>query len=236
MAAAAINLHELEQELTRTKSMFEQWSAAMLSRAQGCKSSHTSKLLAHKGEITALTERYQRAEKQAAQVRQQMTQDREHEQALQVTADSLMTEQHALQKRLQQLTLEYQSEADTVQQLQTDVDATRADLDLRLAKLDELHNAYQNALGLKLQSEDGQLFLEFTQISAEQPEKPYGFAVQVLEDEEYRVTRCEPDVPQRAVLEQQLLEGRIEFAGFVRAMRQAFKVLAAAEAEEEQHA
>jgi hypothetical protein len=50
------------------------------------------------------------------------------------------------------------------------------------------------------------------------------------------VTRCEPDVPQRAVLEQQLLEGRIEFAGFVRAMRQAFKVLAAAEAEEEQHA
>lgn len=35
------------------------------------------------------------------------------------------------------------------------MDATRADLDLRLAKLDELHNAYQNALGLKLQSEDG---------------------------------------------------------------------------------
>lgn len=53
MAAAAINLHELEQELTRTKSMFEQWSAAMLSRAQGCKSSHTSKLLAHKGQCVA---------------------------------------------------------------------------------------------------------------------------------------------------------------------------------------
>jgi hypothetical protein len=109
--------------------------------------------------------------------------------------------------------------------LPADVDATRADLDLRLAKLDELHNAYQNALGLKLQSEDGapqqqwgwsggmpgsslevvqraskcaqaghvvwavlagELFLEFTQISAEQPEKPYGFAVQVLEDEKYR--------------------------------------------------
>lgn len=53
MAAASINLHELEQELTRTKSMFEQWSAAMLSRAQGCKSSHTSKLLAHKGQCVA---------------------------------------------------------------------------------------------------------------------------------------------------------------------------------------
>lgn len=114
------------------------------------------------------------------------------------------------------------------------MDATRADVDLRLAKLDELHNAYQNALGLKLQSEDGapqqqgvgwharasagcwvpdvhgtsvvkcvckmvfmwlllawpvfagELFLEFTQISAEQPTKPYGFAVQVLEDEKYR--------------------------------------------------
>lgn len=32
----------------------------------------------------------------------------------------------------------------------------------------------------------GELFLEFTQISAEQPLKPYGFAVQVLEDEKYR--------------------------------------------------
>jgi hypothetical protein len=48
-----------------------------------------------------------------------MAQDREHEQALQVTADSLLTEQLALQKRLQQLTLEYESEADVVQQLQS---------------------------------------------------------------------------------------------------------------------
>lgn len=47
--ATAINLQELEQELTRTKAMFEQWSAVMLSRAQGCKSTHTSKLLASKG-------------------------------------------------------------------------------------------------------------------------------------------------------------------------------------------
>jgi hypothetical protein len=47
--ATAINLQELEQELTRTKTMFEQWSAVMLSRAQGCKSTHTSKLLASKG-------------------------------------------------------------------------------------------------------------------------------------------------------------------------------------------
>ncbi len=32
----------------------------------------------------------------------------------------------------------------------------------------------------------GELFLEFTQISAAQPERPYGFAVQVLEDEKYK--------------------------------------------------
>ncbi len=43
------------------------------------------------------------------------------------------------------------------------------------------------------------------------------------------VTRCQPEVPQLAVLEQQLVEGRIEFAGFVRAMRQQFKLLAEAE-------
>lgn len=32
----------------------------------------------------------------------------------------------------------------------------------------------------------GELYLEFTQISAAQPERPYGFAVQVLEDEKYK--------------------------------------------------
>lgn len=108
-AAAAIDIGELEQELSRTRAMFEQWSAKIHARATGCKASHTSKLLAHKGllsgcwlvlyhchnntlltrsrpppltlcvmlpavvsadEMAALEERYQRAEKQAAQVRQ----------------------------------------------------------------------------------------------------------------------------------------------------------------------
>lgn len=32
----------------------------------------------------------------------------------------------------------------------------------------------------------GELYLEFTQISAAQPEQPYGFGVQVLEDEKYK--------------------------------------------------
>lgn len=49
----------------------------------------------------------------------EMAQDRDHEQALQVTADSLVTEQHALQKRLQQLTLQYEADVEEVQQLQS---------------------------------------------------------------------------------------------------------------------
>jgi hypothetical protein len=48
--ASAINLQELEQELVRTKAMFEQWSASMLSQAQHCKASHTSKLMTSKGD------------------------------------------------------------------------------------------------------------------------------------------------------------------------------------------
>jgi hypothetical protein len=51
-----------------------------------------------------------------------MAQDKQHEQALQATADSLMAEQHALQKRLQQLTLQYKGDANAVQQLQTGKD------------------------------------------------------------------------------------------------------------------
>lgn len=229
--ATAINLNELEQELTRTKAMFEQWSSAMLSRAHGCKASHTQRMVASQGEIATLTERYQRAEQQAAQVRQQMAQDTEHEQALQATADSLLAEQHTLQKRLQQLTLEFETEAGVVQELQSEVDQERQDLDMRLSTLDRLHNAYQDALGLRLQSHNGELYLEFTQINPTQPEKPYGFAVQVTNDTNYKVTRYQPVVPRAAELEQKLLEGSIGFAGFVRAMRQQFKLLAESEAE-----
>lgn len=47
----------------------------------------------------------------------EMAQDREHEQALQATADSLVGEQHALQKRLQQLRLHFGSDDEAVQQL-----------------------------------------------------------------------------------------------------------------------
>lgn len=124
--------------------------------------------------------------------------------------------------------------------------------------------------------------MEFTQINPTQPEKPYGFAVQVTNDTNYQgevvsvgddnmlllhhlvvpdsaaymswetmfilpaqisahddllvsyypaVTRYQPVVPRAAELEQKLLHGTIGFAGFVRAMRQQFKLLAESEAE-----
>jgi hypothetical protein len=41
------------------------------------------------------------------------------------------------------------------------------------------------------------------------------------------VTRCEPELPQRSALEQQLLGAKPNFGGFVRAMRQRFKLLVA---------
>jgi hypothetical protein len=50
--ANAINLQELEQELTRTRGMFEHWSAGILTRAQECNSSHISKLRAGKGRLS----------------------------------------------------------------------------------------------------------------------------------------------------------------------------------------
>lgn len=40
--------------------------------------------------------------------------------------------------------------------LPTEVDHTRGDLDLRLSKLDQLHSAYQDALGLRLHTQDGE--------------------------------------------------------------------------------
>lgn len=97
MGANAINLGELEAELSRTRAAFEAWSAGVLASAQECKASHLATMRAHKGaraqrssssaaalaahalpgglcpcagELTALNERYQRAEKQAAAVRQ----------------------------------------------------------------------------------------------------------------------------------------------------------------------
>lgn len=50
--ANVINLQELEHELSRTKGMFEQWSAAILQRAQACNASHIARLRAGKGGLT----------------------------------------------------------------------------------------------------------------------------------------------------------------------------------------
>jgi hypothetical protein len=46
---AAINLQELEAELSRTRLMFEQWSHSMLSRANACKGTHTARMRTSKG-------------------------------------------------------------------------------------------------------------------------------------------------------------------------------------------
>uniref|UniRef100_A0A383WD28 Kinetochore protein SPC25 n=1 Tax=Tetradesmus obliquus TaxID=3088 RepID=A0A383WD28_TETOB len=227
--ANAINLQELEQELTRTRGMFEHWSAGILTRAQECNASHISKLRAGKGELTALKERYQHAEKQAAQVRQQMAQDTEHEQELQERADALVAEQQLLQKRLMQLQQELDSEADAVQQLAAEVAGKEAEHSHTVSHLEQLHNAYQQCLGLRLISGESELYLEFTQIDPQQPERSFGFAVTVVgDDNRYTVTRCEPEVEGRQQLEAALLR-RHDFGGFVRAMRQQFRQIAAAE-------
>lgn len=49
MAGATINLAELEQELTRTRALFERWSTSLLARAQDCKSNHVAAIRASKG-------------------------------------------------------------------------------------------------------------------------------------------------------------------------------------------
>ncbi|KAF8063036.1 ATP8B4 [Scenedesmus sp. PABB004] len=212
--ATTINLHELDAELSRTRSMFEAWSAGLLSSAQHSKASHVAKLRAGKGEMAALTERYKRAEKQAAQVRQQMSQDSEHEATLQERADALVAEQHALQRRLAAVQAAVEGDAEAVRDLTDDVAHTRAEYEKRVSKMEQLHDAYERCLGLKLLSQDGELFLQFSHIDPQQPGRSYGFAVQVEGQDVYKVTRCEPEVPRRAALEAELLGSRRDFAGF----------------------
>jgi len=144
----------------------------------------------------------------------EMAEDRQHEQVLQDTADTLMSEQQALVNRLQQLQQELEADSDTVKQLDTgglalpvqapcaapvvqswreghskdwlwlscaqqhlmsaqllagiccsllallicaaaEVCRNRASALLRLAKLQQLHDAYKHCLGLEIRSESG---------------------------------------------------------------------------------
>eukprot|EP00775_Hariotina_reticulata_P007202 gene7202-7416_t len=50
---------------------------------------------------------------------------------------------------------------------------------LRLAKFEQLHNAYRDCLGLAIRSEKDELYLEFKHIDPQQPDRPFGFALQV---------------------------------------------------------
>lgn len=145
----------------------------------------------------------------------EMAQDREHEQALQERADSLIAEQQQLQKRLEKLQQELELQTEATQQTAAgmllsaanfvgetcnascadplhistavssacfiatatsvsmsatasqqqpnvllvcpaDVASRRAEYELRVGKLDELHNLYKNCLGLTLTPLEGE--------------------------------------------------------------------------------
>jgi hypothetical protein len=85
-----------------------------------------------------------------------MAQDTEHEQALQERADALVAEQQLLQKRLLQLQQELESEADAVLQLAAEVAGKQAEHSRTVSHLDQLHDAYQQCLGLRLISGEGE--------------------------------------------------------------------------------
>eukprot|EP00879_Flechtneria_rotunda_P026305 GHRR01028040.1.p1 GENE.GHRR01028040.1~~GHRR01028040.1.p1 ORF type:complete len:161 (+),score=75.28 GHRR01028040.1:733-1215(+) len=160
-----------------------------------------------------------------------MSQDKEHEQALQQQADGLLAEQKALQSRLSHMQQELAAEVKKAQDLAEEAAIKRANYHQRVTKLEQVLYAYQDSLGLKLLVQNDELFLEFTQIDPEQQSRPFGFGLRVQGDDKYQVTRCEPEIAGRQQLEQQLLTERNDFAGFVRVMRQQFRQLVAADSQ-----
>jgi hypothetical protein len=110
-----------------------------------------------------------------------------------------------------------------------------------LAALDRALELYRGSLGLELVPADDELRLVFTQIDPHAPGRVYCFAVAADDGEAaaaaaagagggagasakapvYRVTRCDPEVPELSSLRARLAATG-DFAAFVKGMRRAF--------------
>jgi Tfp pilus assembly protein PilN len=101
-------------------------------------------------------------------------------------------------------------------------------------KLDALREAldcYKDRLALAFEhsDDDGEcLNVVLTQVDPRNGDRPFFFAIQVLDGDLYNVQTCEPSVPNLPALVSQLNSSN-DFSQFVRKLRQEFKALVAAE-------
>eukprot|EP00877_Chromochloris_zofingiensis_P014134 jgi/Chrzof1/8975/Cz03g31170.t1 len=114
-----------------------------------------------------------------------MAQDDAEVESLQHKQQLLSSEKLDISQKLSQL--QQEMEHDIMQFQQTDAELQHRNKEQvgRLAALDKVLNLYKSCLGLELVPGEEELLLKFTQIDPQDHEKPFCFAVKVLEDESY---------------------------------------------------
>ncbi|MEW5311170.1 MAG: hypothetical protein WDW38_002906 [Sanguina aurantia] len=196
----AIDLRELELELQRSTGIMDKWAESLQSEALDTRDRHIMTTEDQAGidtehaEADTLNSNERDAKDQSTALRKQLDQLRRELAVAQEQQDHRMAD-HALEEGLRQKRM---------QALRTAV------------------SVYSTRLGLEFKQGPEELELVFTQIDTHDPERQFCFAVRILPDNSYQVTRCQPEVEQVSALLLQLNSSN-NFAAFVQALRAAFQ-------------
>ncbi|XP_067122303.1 kinetochore protein Spc25-like isoform X3 [Centruroides vittatus] len=100
---------------------------------------------------------------------------------------------------------------------------TQQSNDEKIVEFDKAINYFQSRLGLKLKSkEDLGLSFIFTHINPDNQDEQFEFCIKIIDNDEYSVTLCQPEIPEAKLLLEKLNETN-DLKSFVAAVREKFK-------------
>lgn len=220
---ARVDTAELENELSKTRSNLESWSAKQLAVAEGHKTELSDALFGYRAEVTRLKQEYQSLELAAEQVQQRLLSERDERTGTEKALAEVLSEKETLSKRLQQLEEALRAQEQEVlakEKVLVEESKARAK---RLQALDEALRWYQRHLGLRFEQSAGELTLVFTMVDVRDHDREFRIGIMIpAETDAYQVTECQPPLTGLPDLVSQLNENN-DFAGFVKRVRDLFK-------------
>ncbi|KAK9823360.1 hypothetical protein WJX72_002198 [[Myrmecia] bisecta] len=225
--AGRLDVDTLDDELAGVRKKFERWATHKLTSLEDLRRTHLEAVSVWKDNIQALERRQEELSLQAGRLRQRLETERGSEAALQAELAVVQAEQAALPKQISKLQEALAHETNKLSHREAAIADETLVKEKKLEALRQAVQVYRCRLGLEFKhTNDSQeeLQLVFTQIDRQHTEREFMFAVRVMDENQYEVTKCNPEVDALPALLQRLNESK-NFSKFVRGMRRHFQQL-----------
>lgn len=219
-----LGVNELQAELAKTRGQVEAWRQRLIDEAsEHCNQQQRSNDAAREL-ILQLLQQHRSLQARSQKLEQHCDEQSSELEALKDIAQHVQQEKAALQRQLALLQENYDIEALSDQQTRKGILDKKYTIQKVSAALGKATAMYCTRFGLAFEHQGDNLEVRYSHINKADPEKIYMFAIRVLPDNLYQITRCCPEVPSLQLLVDHL-NATNDFAGFVHAMRQKFRSL-----------